>query len=301
MYVDGFKTLMGKYQEELADSMPVVLEDGRLHLYNMFAFKKRNRVPWPGTILHLLEKIESPNKAKFALGGFNVFLDSVYVYLSKPEGRLIFMEKSARELENFPTLEYDYDYQEHVTGLVDSARDKLAKLKLAIKNGKPYGQFQQEVLGNAEDKRQFMEKMQGEQTTLAAEAVPKYMESEFTKRLYKRLEELAMNPEEEITREVMVWLGHELAKRWHIKQGHRPQWIKVFTFEKWIELLETGDKAYPWIQVEKDKLNNSAKSRVNSWGEQAIYTRGRTRRDLLKTFQMVLTPCMMIMGSGGSL
>ena len=212
MYVSGLKALLGKYQEELRDTMPHVLVEGRLHIWAMFKFKTATSTPFPTIISHLLDKIELPSKQKFALAGFAQLVDSCYTFLSTPRGKAQFFTKTPRELINFPTAEFDLDFAEHVTDQVDKERNRLKLLKETIKTGKPYGKFQADIRFFQEEKKKFMEMYEGATAPIADQAIPKYMEAQVTRDLYKRLEKLASEKALVSSRE-MVNLGKELFKR----------------------------------------------------------------------------------------
>ena len=216
---------MGLYQEELAKDMPWVLQEGKLHLRQLFQFKSASKVPFPGSILHLLRKMTSANKQKHALAAFKRFVQEVFNYLSTTPGKALFQAKTRREQEKFPDASYEADYQTYVEEQVEKVRTRLQLLGEQLKVGKPYQEFQGTVLSEAEDKRQFKKKFMGTATPLAKDSVGKYLESDCTLDLYKTMEEW-IDQNHVPTPHEILWVGRELSKRWHLKQGHRPQWIK---------------------------------------------------------------------------
>ena len=213
MYVSGLKALLGKYQEELRETMPETLQDGRLHLWALFEFKTDTSTPFPDIIDHLLSKIDSPSKQKFALAGFCQLIDSCAVFLSTARGKAQFLKKTHREHINFPTAEYDLDFRQHAMDLVDKEKNRLKLLKDTITKGKPYGKFQADVKFLADEKKKFLEDFEGEAIPAADVAIPKYMESEITRNFYKLLEDKASSGEL-VTGKEMVHLGRELIKRY---------------------------------------------------------------------------------------
>ena len=104
------------------------------------------------------------------------------------------------------------DFQEYVTDQVDKERNRLKLLKETIKTGKPYGKFQADIKFFAEEKRKFLETYEGATAPIADQAIPKYMEAQVTKDLYKKLEELA-SQKALVSANEMVNLGRELFKR----------------------------------------------------------------------------------------
>lgn len=128
-------------------------------------------------------------------------------------GKAQFFKKTHRELNMFPTEEYELDFQEHAMDLVDKEKNRLKLLKETITKGKPYGKYQSDVRFIAEEKRKFMEMFEGEKIPAADVAIPKYMASEITKNFYKKLEEKASNGDL-VTGKELVYLGKELIKRY---------------------------------------------------------------------------------------
>ena len=216
---------MGLYQEELDKDMPWLLHEGKLHLRQMLQFKSASKVPFPGSILHLLRKMSSGNKQKHALAAFSKFVEHVFNYLNTTAGRSLFQEKTRSEREKFPDASYEVDYQNYVEDLVARERTKLNLLGAHLKVGKPYQEFQGTVLSEAKEKREFKKKFMGTATPLAKDAVGKYLESDCTLELYRTMEEWIVQNHTPTPHEIL-WVGRELCKRWHLKQGHRPQWIK---------------------------------------------------------------------------
>ena len=231
---------MGLYQEELAKHKPHLLQDGKLELTNMLLFKSARRVPFPATIDHLLNKMKTGNKAKHALSSFRKFVESVFSHLAHPEGQARFQEKTRREMEMFPDESYEADYQRYVDELVDKERNKLNLLSEQLKAGKPYQQFQGQVQADAQDRAEFEEEFQGKSNNLAGDSVGKYLMSECTAQFYQKMEDWVDSGYTPTPVE-MLWLGKELGKRWHMKQGHRPEWLVKFLFKHWHELLRNQE------------------------------------------------------------
>ena len=187
----------------------------------MLHFKSPTKVPFPSSILHLLRKITSGNKAKHALAAFSKFVESIFSHLCTTAGKALFQAKTRLEQDKFPDWSYETDYQAYVEDQVDKTRSRLNLLSQQLKVGKPYGEFHGQVLSEAEEKREFLKNFMGQATPLAKDSVGKYLEAECTQRFYRTMEEWVMRDYTPNARE-FLWLGRELAKMWHLKQGHRP-------------------------------------------------------------------------------
>ena len=244
-YLRGLKDLLGKYQKELLERGR--LKDDRLHIWAMMeAYKTKDHIEFPEIIIHLLEQIDTPTKAKFALAGFCQLIDSRIVYICKPEGQAQYFRKTPKEAQMFTTDEEEIDFEEHVREQIEKEKTKLNNLRKTILKGKPYQQFQCSVEAEAKERKEFMKQFQGADTPLLADAVPRYMQCMATKQLYKELTNLA-SKKAKIKPRKLLELGVGLAKRWHIKQCHRIEWVNKLTFGLWLDLLEGGWNKFPHV------------------------------------------------------
>ena len=244
LYLNGLKVLLGLFQSEMQKTMPEKLIDGRFHLWQLFDFKSKNEVECPDGIQHLLEQIPSPNLKKFAFGGFMELLNSLQDFLSTPEGKARFQQRTEKE-ETLSTIDMNIlakkqRWMEH---------NNLSCIRTNLKNGKYYHQFQGEVLADAAEKAKFMEQFEGTVTPKADTAIPAYLNHSTTRDLYKELVDLSSN-KVVVTKKDMTRLGMGLLKRLHLKNGHRVQVWGLFTMKMWWQALRDGPARYPYLSAD---------------------------------------------------
>ena len=138
----------------------------------MLKFKVKDRVPFPGAIQHLLRQMSSESKAKQALPAFKKFVENVVAHLATTEGQAKFLEKTTKELRDFPEEEYSLMY---VDGLVEKEMTKLNNLLARIKANNPTQQFQGQVDADAMATREFQTEFQGKSIPKVPHAVEKYL------------------------------------------------------------------------------------------------------------------------------
>ena len=82
-YYGNLITLLGLVQEEYIKAGLVV---GRLKVKQFFSYKQEGFLELPQSIFHMLDKLESGNAKKHSFCGYRQLLDSLYIFLSRPEG-----------------------------------------------------------------------------------------------------------------------------------------------------------------------------------------------------------------------
>ena len=247
-YLRGLKVLLGKYQKELLERG--LLQNDRLHIWAMMEeFKTEHHVEFPEIIIHLLEEVSTPSMAKFALAGFCQLIDSRIVHISKPKGQAQFYRKTPKEAKIYTTDEDEIDFKHLVREQLEREKTRLNNLKSTILKGKPYQQFQASVDMDAKEKKEFMKEFYGADTPLLADAVPRYMQCKDTKLLYEELSNLS-SKKAKIKPRKLLELGMGLAKRWHLKQSHRIEWVNKFTYGHWLTLTKGSWNKFPHVSGE---------------------------------------------------
>ena len=99
LYLSGFKKFMGLYQDELCETFPESLVDGKLHLRQFFTFREAHSMEVPQGIDHLLEKVESPGMRTFAFCGFKQLCQSPLKFLATSEAKSMFLKRTREEYE----------------------------------------------------------------------------------------------------------------------------------------------------------------------------------------------------------
>ena len=113
LYATGLRKFLGKLQQVLQQS-PIyrnMLDNGRLHLYQLLEFTKGNCIPFPELPMKYVEKITSSHMQKNAWCGYRQLVDSTMLWLSDIEGgkERFYIETKRMEGED------EKSYQERVT------------------------------------------------------------------------------------------------------------------------------------------------------------------------------------------
>ena len=247
-----FKVFLGLYQENLIDNnMGDSLFNGKLQIWQFLDFKGPHYIPLPQSVKQLLDKMDGGNQKKFAFGGILQFLDSVYEWLSTPEGFQVF--KSTRTTKQMDLS--DAEMSAVAEDEIIRRKTLISQTKEYINLNKPYGVFQGEVNFDAQRRRVFSEEFEGVKIPDPVEVIPKYLNHKKTKEMYSKMEQWADQgyiP----TKKQMADLSKNFIKTIMCKNSHRVEvYGSAFTRALFFKAKADGLAAFPYQQVTGSKLD----------------------------------------------
>ena len=180
-----------------------------------------------------------------AFCGFLTLVDNLAIFLSKPEGMVLFKHKYGHERELSEEVFLAKSRKQHTREL-----DHLSQIKELMKKGKPYAVFKGQRENMTKGREEFRAEFEGFKLPDASKAIPNYMKDECTRKFFCQLSdmayEIANGSGQRIAKKTMLYITRELIKRLHLKNGHRIQVFGLFSRGGWFDAISKGSAAYPY-------------------------------------------------------
>ena len=122
----------------------------------------------------------------------------------------------------------------------------LQQIIMNMEIGKPWGSFRGDISWWANQKKEYLDKFAGK-VELDSSSVTRYLNHE-----YRELMECASS-DKPVTKNLMLYLGKELCKRWHIKLGYRIEIWGWFNLNHWVLAVNGPDASFPFLLAEPGK------------------------------------------------
>ena len=227
-------------------------DDGHLHVRQFYAFGEANFIP-PTDIRDMVSSFVSPSKILKTIQAYKFFLSSLFREASGPKGYTQFCKaRNAEEKLMDPVIRRERGSLAQV-----AMQNKIKAIEELLISDKPFAKYVGQQRYFKKKKNCAEKKFLGKKAYEPSELINKYLSSDYTIAIERKLIEAASKMIVLTPKEINEITTH-LLLRISCKGGYRKQAFQSFKWKHYIQAKKTGTIAFPLRQIpeeEKKRIN----------------------------------------------